>query len=156
MKTIKTVFALLFLGTMTITYAQEARVESRVSVSNSSDKLSYYQKRGAEDAKFELTFTAKTKAEEKAFWKEQKAYEKELKERDRKAYRAYIASKKDVYSEHYYHCDRHCHHDDYFYTHARFYYYQYNQPTYYQRTPTSGARINTQIGVRTPSVRLGL
>lgn len=150
----KTILAIFLLGTMATTYAQEARVESKVNVGNSSDKLSYYQKRGAEDAKFELTFTAKTKAEEKAFWKEQKAYEKELKERDRKAYRAYIASKKEVYVEHYNHCDANCHHDDYFYSHAGFYYYQYDQPNY-QRTPSSTS-INTQIGVRTPSVRLGL
>lgn len=156
MKTIKILFGFLFLGTIATVQAQEAKAEGEIIRSNGSDKFSYYQKRGTEDAQYELRFEAKTKAEEKAFWKEQKAYEKELKERDRKAYRAYIASKKDVYSEHYYHCDRHCHHDDYFYTHARFYYYQYNQPTYYQRTPASGARINTQIGVRTPSVRLGL
>jgi len=155
MKTIKTVLVLLFLGTITTVQAQEARVESKVNMGNSSDKLSYYQKRGAEDAKYELSFEAKTKDEEQAFWKEQKAYEKELKKNDRKAYRAYIDSKKDAYAEHYYHCDGHCHHDDYFYNQAGFYYYQYNQPTYYQRTPSS-TTINTQIGVRTPSVRLGL
>ncbi|WP_231129593.1 hypothetical protein [Flavobacterium sufflavum] len=150
----RTILAIFLLGTMAITYAQEASVESRASVGKTPDKITYYQQRGAEDAKYELSFEAKTKAEEKAFWKEQKAYEKELKERDRKAYRAYIASKKEVYVEHYNHCDAHCHHDDYFYSHAGFYYYQYDQPNY-QRTPSSTS-INTQIGVRTPSVRLGL
>lgn len=156
MKTINSLFGFFFLGTMLTVQAQEVQAEAEINSRNGSDKLSYYHKRGAEDAQYELRFEAKTKSEEKAFWKEQKAYEKELKERDRKAYRAYIASKKDVYTEHYDHCDAHCHHDDYFYTHARFYYYQYNQPAYYQRTPSTSTRINTQIGVRTPSVRLGL
>lgn len=147
MKTIKTILALFFLGTIGTVQAQENNVQAET-------KITYYQQRGAEDAKFELAFTAKTKAEEKAFWKEQKAYEKELKERNRKAYRAYIASKKDVYASHHYSCDTHCHHSDAFYSHARFYYYQYNQPNY-QRSP-SNTSVKTQIGVRAPSVRLGL
>jgi len=150
----KTIIALILLGTIATTQAQNVSVQSETNISTSSNKIAYYQQRGAEDAKFELAFVAKTKAEEKAFWKEQKAYEKELKERNRKAYRAYIASKKDVYTEHYYHCDGNCHHNDSFYTYAEFYYYQYNQPNY-QRTP-SRTSVNTQIGVRTPSVRLGL
>ncbi|MES2240104.1 MAG: hypothetical protein V4497_07575 [Bacteroidota bacterium] len=155
---IKTIVTLLFLGTIATSYGQQSRVESEISISNSPDKISYYQKRGVEDAKYELSFEAKTKAEEKAFWKDQKAYEKELKEKNRKAYRAYMASKKEAYTEHYYHCDAHCHHDDYFYSNAGFYYYGYNQRNdqrYNQRTPSSTS-VNTQIGVRTPSVRLGL
>lgn len=154
MKTIKTLFALLFLAAMTTSQAQEASVQNKTNVDAHSNAITYYQQRGAEDAKFELAFTAKTKDEEKAFWKEQKAYEKELKERNKKAYRVYIASKKDVYTTHHYSCDAHCHHSDAFYSHAGFYYYQYDQPNY-QRAP-SNTSVNTQIGVRTPSVRLGL
>lgn len=154
MKTIKTIAALCFLGAITTLQAQQSSVKSETNIK----AISYYQQRGAEDARFEMAFEAKTKDEQKAFWKEQKAYEKELKERNRKAYRAYIASKKEVYVEHYSHCDAHCHHDDYFYNHAGFYYYQYDRPNY-QRTP-GRTSVNTQIGVGVPavrsSVRLGL
>jgi hypothetical protein len=52
--------------------------------------------RGREDANYELTFTAQTKTEEKAFGKNKKV-RKELKKRIEKAYQAYIASK-DVYT----------------------------------------------------------
>jgi hypothetical protein len=45
----------------------------------------------------------KLKAEEKAFGKNKKEYEKE--EKNRKAYQAYIASKEDVYTTHHSHCD---------------------------------------------------
>lgn len=150
----KTILALFLFGTIAATQAQETSVRSETNINAHSNKITYYQERGAEDAKFELAFTAKTKAEEKAFWKEQKAYEKELKKKNRKAYRAYIASKKEVYTTHHYSCDAHCHHSDAFYNHAEFYYYQYNQPSY-QRS-TSYPAVRTQIGVRAPSVRLGL
>lgn len=153
MKAIKTIMAFVFLGTTSIN-AQEAGVKSESNLNTHSDKMSYYQKRGAEDAQYELTFTAQTKAEEKAFWKEQKKYEKALKEKDRKAYRAYMASKKEAYSEHYYHCDGHCHHDPMFYTYAGYYYYGYEQP-YYQRS-YSPTTVNTRISTGTPSLRLGL
>ncbi|MEL1241993.1 hypothetical protein [Flavobacterium flavipallidum] len=94
MKKIQTLFFLFFLGTINL-QAQNATVKSETNVNVSTDKMSYYQKRGAEDAQYELAFVAKTKAEEKAFWKEQKEYEKTLKQKDRKAYRAYMASKKE-------------------------------------------------------------
>lgn len=149
MKTIKTILALFFLGTIGTVQAQENNVQAET-------KITYYQQRGAEDAKFEMEFTAKTKAEEKAFWKEQKEYEKELKKKNRKGYRAYMARKKEAYTEHYYHCNEHCHHNNSFYNHAAFYYYQYDRPNY-QRVPTRTS-VNTQIGVGVPvpSVRLGL
>lgn len=147
MKMIKTLITIIFLGTITAVHAQGSSVESET-------KITYYQQRGTEDAKFELSFQGKTKAEETAFWKEQKAYEKELKKKNRKAYRAYIASKKETYAAHHYDCDAHCHHSNAFYTQARYYYYGYDDPGY-QRTPTRTS-VNAQIGVRTPSVRLGL
>ena len=154
MKTIKSLLILLFLGTIATAHAQEARVKSETNINVNPDKITYYEERGREDANFELTFTAKTKAEEKAFWKEQKEYEKELKKKNRKAHQAYIASKEDVYTTHHSHCDSHCHHSDAFYGQAGFYYYEYDQSNYQIRPGKTS--VNTQIGVRVPSVRLGL
>jgi hypothetical protein len=154
MKTIKVLLVLFFLGAIATVNAQETSVESETSINTNADKTTYYQQRGSEDANYELTFKAKTKAEERAFWKEQKEYEKDLKKKNRKAYQVYIASKQDVYTTHHSHCDAHCHHSDSFYGHARFYYYEYDQRNY-QRAP-SNTSVNTQIGVRAPSVRLGL
>ncbi|MDI6049123.1 hypothetical protein QLS31_04715 [Flavobacterium sp. XS2P24] len=154
MKAIKYLMILLFSGTIVTVQAQEGNVKSETNINVNSDQITYYQQRGSEDANYELTFKAKTKAEEKAFWKEQKEYEKDLKKKNRKAYRAYIASKQDVYTMHHSHCDIHCHHSDSFYGHAGFYYYEYDQRNY-QRRP-SNTSVNTQIGVRAPSIRLGL
>ncbi|UQD57579.1 hypothetical protein [Flavobacterium sp. K5-23] len=154
MKTINTVIAIVFLGTVVSMNAQEAKVKSETRVNTNQDKIAYYEQRGAEDARFEMEFKAKTKAEEKAFWKEQKQYERDLKEDNNRAHRAYVQGKKDAYAEHHYHCDDHCYHSDSFYHHAGFYYYQYDQRNY-QRSPRSTS-VNTQIRVNTPSVRLGL
>lgn len=154
MKTIKHLLILLFLVAIATAHAQEASVKSETNINVNPDKSIYYQQRGREDANYELTFMAKTKAEEKTFWKEQKEYEKELKKKNRKAHQVYIASKKDVYTTHHSHCDSHCHHNDAFYGHAGLYYYEYDQKNY-QRRP-SNTSVHTQIGVRAPSVRLGL
>ncbi|MDI1304552.1 MAG: hypothetical protein PSX42_06875 [bacterium] len=154
MKTIKVLLVLFFWGAIATVNAQETSVESETSINTNADKTTYYQQRGSEDANYELTFKAKTKAEEKAFWKEQKEYEKDLKKKNRKAYHAYIASKQDVYTTHHSHCDANCHHSDSFYGHTGFYYYEYDQRNY-QRAP-SNTSVSTQIGVRAPSVRLGL
>jgi hypothetical protein len=59
-------------------------------------KWSSYEQREAEDANYELKFKAEyTKAEE-SFWQQQKQYERNLKEDNRRAYRAYIQVIKDA------------------------------------------------------------
>ncbi|GAA4290346.1 hypothetical protein [Aestuariibaculum suncheonense] len=121
---------------------------------NPQDKTSYYQKRAAEDAKFEQQFSAKTKADETTFWEEQKDYEKALKRRDKKAYKAYMKGKQDAYAEHYTHCNNHCHHSDHYYQHASFYYYRY-QYHYYYNAPRQRS-FNTSVRLSTPGVRLGI
>ena len=146
----KILLVLFFLGAIATVNAQKAEA----SINTNIDKITYYQQRGSEDANYELTFKAKTKAEEKAFWKELEEYEKDLKKKNRKAFRAYVASKQDVYTTHHSICDAHCHHSDSFYGHAGFYYYEYDQRNY-QRAP-SNISVNTQIGMRAPIVRLGL
>ena len=154
MKTIKNLLVLLFFSAVATATAQNVSGRTEVKVSNNQDKMAYYKQRGSEDARFEMAFKAKTKAEDKAFWNEQKEYEKNLKRQNRKAYRVYIASKQEAYAEHHHRCDAHCYHSDSFYHHAGYYYYGY-EPTNYQSRPSS-TTVNTQIGVRAPSVRLGV
>ncbi|MFG6687672.1 hypothetical protein ACGK9U_13890 [Mariniflexile sp. HNIBRBA6329] len=150
MKSIK--FIALFLVTTTFytANAQEVKASSETKI----DSKSYYEQRAMEDAKYEQQFVAKSKKEEDAFWEEQKAYEAQLKKRDRKAYKAYMKGKKEAYASHYNHCDAHCHHSDYYYHNASFYYYRYDD-YYYRRYPQRRA-VNTSVNVRTPRVSLGL
>jgi len=154
MKIIKTVLVIVFFGTVATMNAQEASMKSETRINANQDKIAYYENRGAEDARFELEFKATSKADEKAFWKEQKEYEKNLKKQNRKAYRAYIASKQEAYAEHHHNCDDHCYHSDSFYQHAGYYYNGYDQHNYH--TSPRSSSVNTQIQVNTPSVRLGV
>lgn len=150
MRIFKTLVFILTISFSFIMQAQKAEANNEASI----DKKSYYEKRAAEDAKYEQQFFAENKDEEEAFWEDQKAYETELKKKDRKAHRAYIQGKKDAYAEHYEHCNHHCHHSNYYYHHASFYYYRYDN-YYYRRSPQRST-INTRVNVRIPSVRLGL
>ena len=148
MKSIKiTTFTVLACITISIN-AQKDTKEDTI------DKKTYYENRAAEDAKFEQQFKAETKAEEEAFWEAQENYEKDLKKRDRAAYKAYMQGKKDAYAEHYEHCSSHCHHGHYYYSHASFYYYRYDG-YYYNRHPRSTS-VNTNVRVSSPRVRVGL
>ena len=150
MKLIKTLGFILIIGTSFLTNAQESDISDQKII----DKESYYQKRALEDAQYEQQFEAETKAEEEAFWKEQKEYENKLKQEDRKAHKAYMQGKKDAYASHYDHCNHHCHHSDNYYHHASFYYYRYDG-YYYDRSPRRNT-ISTRAQIRTPSVSLGL
>jgi hypothetical protein len=145
MKSIKKLALITVLGFSVLVSAQESKTENTTKI----NKESYYQKRALEDAQYEQQFDAESKTDEDTFWKDQKQYEKDLKKRDREAYRAYIKEKKNAYARHYEHCDQHCHHSDYYYQHATFYYYRYDS---YPRRRT----INTNVTVRTPRIRLGI
>ncbi|MGO4819564.1 hypothetical protein [Flavobacterium sp. W22_SRS_FP1] len=153
MKTRKTILAILFIGTLASLNAQEAKSETEVKTNE--EKRSYYEQRGAEDANYELEFKAKSKRGEESFWNDQENYERELKEDNRRAYRAYMQGKKDAYAEHHDDCNGHHYHSDSFYQHAGFYYYEYDRRSY-ERRPSRGSSVNPQIGVSAPSVRLGL
>jgi hypothetical protein len=154
MKNLKTIFAIVFFAIVANVNAQQARVRSEIRINSNQQNIAYYQQRGAEDARYELQFKANSKSDERAFWQEQKQFEKELKKDNKRAYRVYIQSKEEVYANHYHHCDNHCHHSDAFYQHAEFYYSEYDRRNY-QRNPST-ISVNTQIGVRTPRVRLGI
>lgn len=150
MKSIKAIVLYLILISSSIGNSQEAKTTTEAKIENKS----YYEQRALQDARYEQEFNAETKAEEHVFWEDQKTYEKDLKQRDRKAYRAYMKGKKNAYASHYEHCDAHCHHSPYYYHHASFYYYGYND-YYYQRYPQRST-INTRVNVQTPRVNLGL
>lgn len=117
---------------------------------NKNEKMSYYEQRAREDAKYEQELNANEAENETAFWDSQQAYEKDLKKRDRKAYRAYMRGKRAAYAEHAAYCDHHHHHSAYFYYYADHY---YSSPRYYRSAP-SRSSVNTNVRVGTPSVRL--
>ncbi|MDO7172679.1 hypothetical protein [Mariniflexile sp. AS56] len=151
MKLFKIVVSIVAVSLVSVGYAQETKIASETKV----DKQSYYQNRAYEDAKYEQQFVAETKAEEEAFWKEQQAYEKDLKRQDKKAHKAYVKGKKDAYKSHYSHCDSHCHHSASYYGHASFYYYGYHEH-YNQRYPRRSSSVSAGVRVATPNVRVGL
>jgi hypothetical protein len=119
--------------------------------STNVDSKSYYEQRALEDAKYEQELVVGSIEEEQEFWEDQKQYEKDLKKRDKKAYRAYIKGKRDAYQEHYEYCSSHCHHGQHYYTHATYYYYGYNRRHYY-RSSNSGVRTRVSL----PRVSIGL
>jgi hypothetical protein len=102
--------------------------------------MSYYQRRGLEDAQHEQELEVKSKAEEHTFGKNKK-YEKELKKMIEE-HIVRIFKVKEGYAAHNY-CDSHCHHSEYWYQHAGYYYYEYREPRYENRA--SRTTVNTQI-----------
>lgn len=120
----------------------------------SEEKLSYYEKRAREDAQFEQSQKLENEKEEEEFWEDQKEYEKKLKKRDRKAYKAYMKGKRDAYAEHEQHCDSHCHHSSRYHYHASFYYHGHDHYEY-RRSPRRTS-VRTNVGIGLPSIRVGL
>lgn len=154
MNTLKIALILVIFSFSINSTAQENDEATTAKKGTDQSALAYYQQRATEDAKYEQEYKAKNQSEDKAFWQEQKKYEKQLKKNNRKAYHAYIQGKKDAYAEHQHHCN-HDHHSDYFYSNARFYYYEYDNRRHYNRS-TNRPIINTPVRVNTPSVRLGI
>lgn len=150
MKTIKLIFTVIILLSGSFIFSQEKEEVSK------EDVKSYYQKRAKEDAKFEQELNAKSKSEDKKFWKEQKQYEKELKKRDEVAHKAYMKGKRDAYANHASHCDNHCNHGYYYQYHANYYYhsnyrYERGYERGYHRRPK-----RTSVTLRTPSIGLSI
>ncbi|MFT7396542.1 MAG: hypothetical protein ACI96G_001298 [Flavobacterium sp.] len=153
MKTFKATLILLIFSFAPHMNAQQPGPSDQVEL-ETKNSVSYYQRRGLEDAQHEQELEVKSKVEEHTFWEEQKQYEKELKENDRRAHRAYLQGKKEGYAAHHNYCDRHCHHSEFWYEHAGYYYYEYREKQYENRA--SRTTVNTQIGVSAPQLRLGL
>jgi uncharacterized protein YxeA len=146
MKTIKSILTAIIFISGTFIFSQETEKTPK------EDVKSYYQKRANEDAKFEQNFKGTSKSEEQKFWKEQKHYEEDLKEKDRIAYEAYMNGKRDAYKEHQDHCNNHCHHSRYYHSHVDFYY----QVFYNQERRSYRRSTGTRLQIRTPSVSLGI
>ncbi len=119
--------------------------------STNIDSKTYYKQRALDDAKYEQNLMVASKEEEQEFWEDQKRYEKKLKQRNKKAYRAYMKGKREAYQEHYEHCSSHCHHSQHYYNHATYYYYRYDRRNYY-RSSNSGVRARIVI----PGVSVGI
>lgn len=135
-------FLLLISGFM---FAQEPVSEA--------DRLSYYEQRAREDAAYEQSLVLKEE-EASDFWYDQEQYERELKKRDKKAYKAYMKGKRDAYAEHYENCGHHCHHGSHYYAHANFYYHGYRSHRYYHRPYRS--HIQTGIRIGSPKIGVGI
>jgi hypothetical protein len=75
--------------------AQQSRASDQAEL-ETKNNMSYYQRRGLEDAQHEQELEVKSKTEEHTFWEEQKQYEKELKKNDRRAHRAYLQGKRGL------------------------------------------------------------
>ena len=137
--------ALLAFTSTTHLFAQEEKDTTE------QDKLSYYEQRAKEDAKYEQSLALENENDEEDFWDDQKQYEKDLKKRDKEAYKAYMKGKRDAYAEHERHCSHRCYHSDQYYHHASFY-YSYHDYHY----PSRRSSIRTGIHVGTPSLRVGI
>jgi hypothetical protein len=55
--------------------AQQSRASDQAEL-ETKNNMSYYQRRGLEDAQHEQELEVKSKTEEHTFWEEQKQYEK--------------------------------------------------------------------------------
>ncbi|MET6991197.1 hypothetical protein [Sediminicola arcticus] len=144
MKQIQTLMALgLFIGSFSA-FAQNEE-------GNEEQKLSYYEQRAQQDATYEQELRTENEEEAEEFWEDQQAYEKDLKKRDKRAYKAYMKGKRDTYQEHACHCN-HDHHSAHFYYYADYY---YSSPRYYRSSPRRST-ISTGVRVGAPRVRLGI
>ena len=146
MKTIKSFFTIIIFISATFIFSQEAKKTSK------EDLKSYYQKRASEDAKFEQNFKATSKSEERKFWKEQKDYEEDLKEKDSIAHEAYMNGKRDAYAAHSENCNNHCDYSRYYHSHVVLYY----QASYRQERRPYRRSTETKVQIRMPRVSLGI
>jgi hypothetical protein len=87
--------------------AQQSRASDQAEL-ETKNNMSYYQRRGLEDAQHEQELEVKSK-EEHTFWEEQKKYEKELKKKNEEHIER-IFKVKEGYAAHHNYCDSHCHH----------------------------------------------
>ncbi|SFC06910.1 hypothetical protein SAMN04487891_105193 [Flagellimonas taeanensis] len=137
---------LLALTFSTVMVAQEKGTEAP-----ELDRDSYYEQRAREDAEYEQALEMRNEEDEKDFWKDQDKYEKDLRKRDKKAYKAYMKGKRDAYAEHAAHCDNHCHHSDHYHRQAQIY-YTYHEYHY----PRSSTVVQSRVRVATPRVGLSI
>ena len=88
---------------------------------NHANTLDFYLELGFKDALYEQTMASEPYEDEADFWKDQKAFEHMLKQKDRKAYQNYLNGKHISYGQHQKHCDESCGHSDLYLRQASYY-----------------------------------
>lgn len=81
----------------------------------------FYAEQARTDGLTEQELTFAIEKDEWDYWKDQRAYERQLYIKDAASYAAYIRSKKDVYAAHQPLCSDACGHGDYYFIQASFY-----------------------------------
>ncbi len=85
------------------------------------DAHRFFASQAQSDGLFEQQVTFTSEKDEWDFWKDQRAYERQLYKKDVSFYVAYILSKRNVYAAHQPICGDRCQHGDYFYIQSAFY-----------------------------------
>jgi hypothetical protein len=102
------VFVLVIFTTNSV-FAQNHKVDSK------KQRISFFMERAQQDAKYEQTLVTGNKEDELDIWKDQKRFEKDLKDWDWASYDAYMFAKKNAYLKHDEVCEDHCNHTDYYF-----------------------------------------
>lgn len=87
----------------------------------SLNDLSFYFRQGQNDATLEQSLVFSSEQDELDYWKDQRAYEQALQERNKREFTAYILAKQLVYSAHDHSSTKACEHGDYFHLRASYY-----------------------------------
>ncbi|WP_108424019.1 hypothetical protein [Flagellimonas amoyensis] len=138
-----------FIMILALTFSTAMAAQENGTPETEQDRDSYYEQRAKEDAEYEQGLAMRNEEDEKDFWKDQDKYEKDLRKRDKKAYKAYMKGKRDAYAEHAAHCDSQCHHSGHYHRQAQIY-YTYHEYHYPRRSTV------VQTGVRVATPRVGL
>ncbi|SFR34571.1 hypothetical protein SAMN04490243_0852 [Robiginitalea myxolifaciens] len=91
--------------------------DSRTSLNH----LSFYFRQGQNDATLEQTLVFSSEQDELDYWKDQRAYERALLDKDIQEFTTYILAKQLVYSAHKHSSTKACAHGDYFHLRASYY-----------------------------------
>ena len=86
-----------------------------------SEGLSFYFRQGQRDATLELGLVFSSEQDELDYWKDQRAYERELYKQNVRQYTAYLLAKQTIYASHSNQSSDSCEHGDYFHLRASFY-----------------------------------
>ncbi|MBC2838503.1 hypothetical protein [Robiginitalea sp. SC105] len=83
--------------------------------------LDFFVRQAKTDALYEQRMHVQGTAEELDFWKDQRAFERQLYAQNLPAYKTYIQAKRDYYASHQMLCSAECGHGDYYFLQASYY-----------------------------------